>query len=323
MTSAKSLWHQSASASEILLEYLPAPAPGQLVIQSLFSLISQGTEKTVALQRVPHALYSDMAVPYMAGTFDLPIKYGYSVVGQVITAGKHLDKYVHLLHPHQDFCVVNEADCFFFDVKKVPARRAVLASNLETAVNAIWDAQVMLGDRILITGFGMIGCLLAMVLQSKGFEKVVVYEKDLTRCKLAESMGITLYLPEQNTEPFDVAFNCSASEQALQLCIDQTGMESKIIELSWYGNQSQNLHLGARFHYQRKHILSSQVSNIPAHQKSRWDFQRRKVLVFDLLENNKFDQCLDHEIALEEAPEFFNLVREGKTKALGTVIKYS
>ncbi len=319
MRKAKALWHMSDQSSELrevqLTEY------GRCYVKALYSLISTGTERLVARGQVPYTLYASMRVPYMEGEFSFPVKYGYSLVGEVQEGPEEiLGKKVQLLHPHQDYCQVETHELTVLP-DEVPAIRATLVSNLETALNAVWDSGVSVGDRVLVVGFGVIGSLTARLLKSIAGVEVWVYDLDLKRAELAYDMGF--HTVEQMRYDFDLAFHCSSSSQGLQSCIDHVGFEGKVIELSWYGEQAVTIQLGGSFHQQRKQIISSQVSSIPPNHRARWDFARRKALVMELLKDPHYDQHLGETIEFERAPALFDDLRKGSLSALSWVIDYS
>lgn len=316
---ARALFHMSPVSSCIRSIELPATSKDQLRLKSLYSLISTGTETLVARGEVPQALYNDMRVPFQEGDFSFPIKYGYSLVAQVEGPGELAGQTVHLLHPHQDECVVT-IDRLYPIPESIPARRATLASNLETVVNAIWDSGISIGDRAVIVGFGMIGSLLARVLSMLPHTELEIREIDRQRITVATNMGFRTNTAINGT--FDLAFHTSASAEGLQYCIDHVGPEGKVIELSWYGGKKTTLELGGTFHSQHKRIISSQVSRIPPARQARWDFARRKDVVFQLLQEPAFDQHITHLVAFESAPSLFDQLRVGKIEGLGYCITY-
>lgn len=318
---SKAFWH--ISPRESVLKTTPfdlTPHKENVWVQSQYSLVSIGTELLVARGQVPHSLQDDMKVPYMEGQFGFPIKYGYSMVGQVISNHPTLqNQSVHLLHPHQNKCWVNASDCFVIP-QNICLKRATLASNLETALNAVWDAQVSIGDKVLVVGFGLIGSLVARLLTQ--ITGVDCYISDICPNKqaLAQTMGFQLWDNQQAN--FDAAFHTSSSGKGLQTCIESVGFEGKVIELSWYGTQSIDLKLGCSFHHQRKQIISSQVSNLPPNRRSRWDYKRRKITVFKLLENPIFDQHLTHTVPFDELPTMFEQIKNKIVQPLGLCVEY-
>lgn len=320
MHKASALWHLSAQQS-VLQEVALKPNPQQnCLIRSLYSLISTGTEKLVSTGKVPNPLYDHMQVPYMEGSFAFPIKYGYSLVGRVEQGPSSLvSKVVHLLHPHQDFCYV-QADDLFVVPDTIPPARATLASNLETALNAIWDSQVSMGDKVLVVGFGIIGSLIARLLQNIPAVQVEVQDTAPPRQQLVKQLGLTLADPDD--QRYDMAFHTSGSSEGLQTCLDQVGFEGKVVELSWYGIQPINIRLGSTFHSERKQIISSQVSHLPPDRRARWDFKRRKRIVFDLLKDPAFDEHITQVIPFQQLPQLFDQIRKGNISELCWGVKY-
>jgi len=316
-----SIWHISSTKSTLQKEPLNAILPNQIAIQSLYSLISTGTEKLVATGQVPTSMHQLMRVPSMGGDFNFPVKYGYSLVGKVLSKGNLQGQLVHLLHPHQDQLII-ERSAISLVPPEIPAKRAALASNMETALNAIWDSGVSIGDKVVVCGFGMIGGLVARLLALMPAIEVVILEKNAYRIRQAKQMGFIVN--PTTLENFDCSFHTSGSSTGLQTCIEAVGMEGKIIELSWYGTKSVQLQLGADFHYHRKQIISSQVGHVPFAKNARWDYQRRKATVWELLKNPIFDAHITHEIAFSDSPAFFGQLRQGGLldEGLGWVLRF-
>ncbi len=322
MSDYKALWHINSRQSEIKTTAFATNK--QLKIKSLFSLISLGTEKLVASGKVPLELHQSMKIPYQAGDFSFPVKYGYSLVGEVISEQHPLfGKRVHLLHPHQNFCLVDEKDVFPIPAE-VDSQVATLASNMETALNAVWDSGLTLGDRILIVGFGLIGSLIARLVADIPGTEVEILDIDLRKVELARSLGFNAFekAAALNPQNYDLAFHCSAKPAGLQVCLDKTGFESKIIELSWYGNQPSTIQLGGTFHQQRKQLISSQVAYLPPGHRGRWDYQRRKELIFNLLKMPIFKHHISQTLKFADVPKFFNAIRADTISELGVCIDY-
>lgn len=322
MAEARAIWFQASGQAAILKEKLPELKPGMCQLETLFSGISLGTERLVFSGRVPEELHQEMKCPYMAGEFSFPLKYGYSLVAK-ITEGPEEKKgqIVHVLHPHQDRCMVRIEDTYVLP-EKVPPQRATLASNLETAVNAVWDSRAALGERALIVGFGIIGSLVAQVLSFVPGVEVKIMDTNPSKLSLAEKLGFQLFDPENSSESFDMAFHASGTFAGLQLAIDKVGFEGRVIEISWYGEQRVSLHLGGSFHSQRKTIISSQVSHIPAHLSRRWDKTRRKEFVFELLERSEFDAHITHCFPFSQLPEIYPKLFSSPGEGLGYLIEY-
>lgn len=312
------LWH--LSPTESILREVSRPNGNEIQVDALHSLISLGTERMVASGQIPDSLYEEMKVPYQEGDLGLPVKYGYSLVGQVNQPGHTWhEQIVHLLHPHQSRIWISEEDLFLVPAG-IPARRASLASNLETAVNAVWDSGISVGDRVLIVGYGLIGALIAELAKRIPATQVYVAELRDDRQAVAKEAGLQSWNP--GWEACDLAFHTSASEAGLQLAIDSVGLESKVVEMSWYGNREVRANLGGTFHSQRKSIQASQVSGIPPSKAPRWDYRRRKEVVFDLLQDSQFDRYLTHEVMFDKLPQFFQKLRATPVDGIGWSVNY-
>lgn len=309
----RSLWH-TVSVTEIRSLEQSDTSKNKKVILSKYSMISLGTESIVMNKKVPKSVQNDMKAPYMEGGFELPIKYGYALSGVLENGDK-----VHVMHPHQNKCWVDEA-AIFSNCQELPLKRIPLISNMETVINAIWNSDVDAHKTIMVCGFGNIGSLLAMTLKCYYNLEVKILETDEWRKQKAQQLGFEICA---TNERFDVAFNTTANEKALQYCIDHANEEAKIIELSWYGTSKTTLNLGANFHKNRVQIISSQVSKIPIKKRKEYDYYKRKLLAVEILKNNLFDELITTVIPFDEAPLFFNDLRQHKQpNGLIYLIKY-
>jgi NADPH:quinone reductase-like Zn-dependent oxidoreductase len=316
----RALWFLGPGNAAILPEtFATRSGDGVCLVRSFYSAVSSGSERLVLAGRVPPDLHPAMRVPYMAGDFPFPVKYGYSLVGRVEQGPRDvLGRVVHLMHPHQDLCTVKAADVFPVP-DDVPPARAPLASNLETAVTAVWDARPALGERVLVVGFGYIGALIGQLLRGMPGIDLHILEVEERRMQCALEMGYEL--AEPGGAEFDLAFHTSGSPAGLQEALDRVGMEGRVVEVSWYGTAETTLRLGGSFHSKRKTIIASQVSTLPAFQTPRWDRRRRKQLVFSLLRDPAFDRLLGDPIPFEQLPEFFNRPPAGRD-AIAPLVVY-
>ncbi|MDZ4709754.1 MAG: zinc-binding alcohol dehydrogenase [Saprospiraceae bacterium] len=315
MTFAKSLWHINSNQS-VIQESPLSQGIGHIQLQSVYSLISPGTERTVALGQVPPALNEIMRVPYMEGQFDFPIKYGYSVVARSVEGNNY-----HLMHPHQNLISV-DPDCITEIPADLPLWKACLISNLETALTAYWDGDPQPQEKILLVGFGWIGSLIAGVLKLKGCQDIWVAEASSTRAAQARQYGFRIFNEETPQQEFDLAFHSSATAEGLQTCVDNMNWEGRIVEVSWYGNRMVNINLGENFHYKRLTIQSSQVSRIPKKMQTLWNISTRKSEVLRLLSNPWWDQLKIPVVPFEEAPIIFDQLRKNHPGSLTYLLKY-
>jgi threonine dehydrogenase-like Zn-dependent dehydrogenase len=321
LTASRAFWFDSPGVGSIHEEALADAPDGWCRIETEACGISPGTERLVGLGRVPAESWTSMRCQYMAGDFGFPMKYGYSLVGHCVEGPPSLiGRRVHTMHPHQDRCNV-EAHAAFPIPTGIPPLRATLASNLETAVNAIWDAEVKIGSSAAVFGFGIVGSLVARLFSLiPGAELLIVDMLDEKRT-MAGQMGFQA-AATADAGAFDVAFECSGSPEGLQAALDAVGRDGRVVAVSWYGDRNVALRLGTDFHYGRKRIVSSQVSNLPAEMLSRWDFRRRKELVFRLLQSPVLDLHITQVVGFEDLPTFFQNLCTGGYRGLSAAVEF-
>lgn len=318
---ASAFWVTGAGTGELRTERLPTPAANQLVIRTLRSGISKGTELQVFANRVPPSQYRLMRCPQMDGAFPFPVKYGYCNVGEV-EQGPHelVGRRVFALFPHQTRFLADPAHvCPVPDA--VPTKRAVLAASMETALNATWDAEVKVGDRVAVVGLGTIGGLVAYLCAAIPGTSVTAFDVHPSRAELAQQLGVGFanardLSAEHRTQKeenrtaesdsrrhYDVVFHTSACADGLRTALALCGVEARLVELSWHCDREVSLPLGENFHSHRLRIVSSQVGRIPATQQSRWTHRRRLQLALSLLADPLLDCFLSGESPFESLPQ--------------------
>lgn len=299
---ARSLWIEAAGRALLRTEPLPEVGPDRVEVEASFSGISRGTESLVFGGRVPAELYASMRCPHQAGELPFPVKYGYCSVGRVTAGAELLGRKVFCLYPHQDRYVVDARDVIPIP-DAVPEQRAVLAANMETAINGLWDAAPAVGARVAVIGAGAVGLLSASLLrQIPGVELQVVDiapEKDA----MCRALGLTPVRPEGAARDCDLVLHASGAPAGLELALALAGFEATIVELSWYGTQSVALGLGGRFHNARLRIQSSQVGHVARSQRARWSYRRRMELALRLLADPIYDGLLGEPVRFEALPE--------------------
>lgn len=292
MTVSRALWLTGKGRAELRSAKLPKAGADELLIDSLYGAISRGTEKLVAEGNVPEGERECMRAPLQEGEFPFPVKYGYAVVGSVKKgAGRMAGEAVFCLHPHQDRFVIPSAMAIPVP-DGVPPARAVLAANMETALNGIWDAHVLPGDRVAIVGGGIVGLLVSYLAAKIPATQVTLIDVNPDRAKLATALGCQFASAddaEQATSDSDVVIHASATSEGLATAIALASFEARIVEMSWYGEGTSTVPLGGRFHSQRLSIVSSQVGHIAASRRARWPLSRRLEVALHLLR----DECLD------------------------------
>lgn len=299
---ATALWYTAARECVLNTEELPVPRPGECLVRTLWSGISRGTERLVFEGRVPESEYERMRAPLQQGAFPFPVKYGYCAVGMVDAGPAELrGQTVFCLHPHQDRFVV-QADRVTPLPEGLPARRAVLAANMETALNAHWDAGSGPADRIVVVGGGVLGLLTAYIAARLPGAEVTLVDLDESRAGLAQALGCRFALPADCPRNADIVFHASASAAGLATAIGAAGFEARIVELSWYGEGSVAAPLGGAFHARRLQLISSQVGQVSLSRRARFDYARRMQAALALLADDQLDALITDEIAFKDAP---------------------
>ena len=293
--SARALWLPSPGTCEIRDEALPQPAEGQVLVRMLFSGVSRGTENLVFNGRVPTSEFERMRGPHMGGEFPFPVKYGYSAVGRIESGNASLlGRTVFCLHPHQDIFAVGEAAVTVLP-DGLPPARAVLTANMETALNIVWDADILPGDRVAVFGAGVVGALVAYLASRIAGTEVLLIDHNPARQTLAARLGLDFASGDEVAGEFDVAVNASGSAEALARAIELAGQEARVVEASWHGGRPVSLPLGGAFHARRLTIVSSQVGSVPPSRRARWTYARRLAKALDLLRDDRLDVLISGE----------------------------
>ena len=299
------------------------PSDGNVMIRAMYSGVSRGTEALVFAGRVPQTERVRMRAPFQAGEFPAPVKYGYASVGRVEHGPRELQgRDVFVLHPHQTRYIV-PADAVHVLPDSTPPERAVLAANLETAVNGVWDARPHVGDRISVIGAGTVGCLAAWLASGIAGCDVELVDVNPGRAAVARALGVRFAEPLAAARDADVVIHASGSPDGLGLALDVAGFESSVVELSWYGDQAVSLSLGGAFHARRLTIVSSQVGSIPVSQRPRWDARRRLQLALRLLGNASLDALITGESGFEQLPEVMAGLASSPGDTLCHRVRYS
>jgi hypothetical protein len=319
---ARAFWVVAPGRGVIRAEPLRRVAAGEVAVQALYSGISRGTEALVFEGRVPTSEYQRMRAPFQAGDFPGPVKYGYASVGRIADGVSDLlDRLVFVLYPHQTHYVV-PAHAVFVLPESVPPARAVLAANLETAINGLWDARPHVGDRIAIVGAGTVGCLVAWLAGRIPGCHVELIDINPHRAAMADALRVHFATPETASEGADTVIHTSGVPAGLQLALRIAGLESTIVDMSWYGTQAVPLALGEAFHARRLTLRSSQVGKVAPTQQARWDNRRRLELALTLLVDEALDVLITGESDFDSLPEVMARLAAAPDGALCHRIRY-
>jgi len=319
---ALAFWVPEPGRGEIRPIPVRDPGPGEVLVRTLRSGVSRGTETLVFRGGVPPDQYAAMRAPFQDGDFPGPVKYGYLNVGVVERGPSDLrGRTVFCLYPHQTAYVV-PATAVAVVPEEVPPERAVLAGTVETAVNALWDAAPLVGDRITVVGAGMVGCCVARLLARLPGVQVTLVDVDATRADIAAAMGADFALPADAPGGRDMVFHTSATSAGLQRSLDLLAPEGTVVELSWYGDAPVHVSLGGAFHSDRLRIRASQVGTVAAARRGRRTAADRLALALELLHDPAFDTLITGESRFDELPEVMARLADGGLPALCHTLTY-
>ncbi len=319
-------WTVRPGLGELRPAPLRPPGEGEVLVRNLFSAVSRGTESLVFRGEVPESEYERMRAPFQEGDFPGPLKYGYIGVGVVEhgvgTAAAALHgRTVFCLHPHQQRYVV-PTDAVIPLPTGVPAARAVLAANLETAINACWDGAPAVGDRIAVIGAGVLGSLVAWLSARIPGVAVELIDTDPDRARLAAALGLVHRQPGAAHGDCDLVFHASGNPAGLVRALELAGADATVVEMSWYGSRSATLPLGAAFHARRLRLQSSQVGRLPPLRSPRWDYRRRMELALALLVDPALDALISGETDFTDLPALMRRLADAPAGALCERIRY-
>ncbi|WCN04311.1 zinc-dependent alcohol dehydrogenase [Streptomyces sp. M92] len=320
---ARAFWLDSPGRGVIREVRLPEPGPDEVLVRTLFSGVSRGTETLVFGGRVPESQYGTMRAPFQEGDFPGPVKYGYLNVGVVEAGpGDLVGRTVFCLYPHQTRYVVPAAAAIPVP-PDVPAGRAVLAGTVETAVNALWDAAPLVGDRIAVVGGGMVGCSVAALLARFPGVRVQLVDADPDRAEVADALGVGFASPADALGGLDLVVHASASEEGLARSMELLRPEGTVLELSWYGDRRVALPLGEAFHSRRLTLRSSQVGTVSPARAATRTYADRLALALDLLTDPALDALVTGESSFGELPDIMPELASGEIPALCHRIRYA
>ncbi|MEL6344487.1 MAG: zinc-binding alcohol dehydrogenase [Myxococcota bacterium] len=313
---ARAFWVEAPHRGAIRAASLPTPGPDEVLVETLYSGISRGTELLVYRGGVPQNQRDAMRCPFQEGSFPGPVKYGYINVGRTVDGQR-----VFCLFPHQDRYVVPR-DALVPLPDGVPARRAVLTANLETAINGVWDATPGPGDRIGVIGAGVVGSLIAWLCGQIPGADVQLIDINPLREPVARALGVEFAVAGRARGELDLVIHASGSPAGLSEALALAGVEAAIVEMSWFGDRAVSLPLGESFHSRRLTIRSSQVGRIPPERTARWDYRRRLMLALSLLQDDCLDVLINEESRFEDLPRTLNRLASHPNGTLCHCVRY-
>jgi NADPH:quinone reductase-like Zn-dependent oxidoreductase len=303
---SRSFWIEEPGTGAIReseLDLQGGPDAGDVLVRARFGALSRGTESCVFQGRVPESEWNRMRCPFQEGDFPGPVKYGYISVGRVLDGPTDLvGRDVFCLYPHQTLYAV-PAGAVTPLPDGVPAARAVLAANMETAVNVIWDAAPKAGDKVTVVGGGVLGCLIAYLAKGMQDVEVSIVDTDDLKNSIYQSIGLDFCDPDGARGGRDIVIHTSATEAGLRLCLTLARDEGRIVEASWYGDREVTLPLGQDFHSRRLRLIGSQVGMVSPAKRSAYSYADRMALALGYLTDPALDALFTHEIAFDDLPD--------------------
>ena len=321
-TESLAYWLREPGVGEIRSESLREPGPEDVLVRTVRTAVSRGTETLVFRGGVPASQYATMRAPFQVGEFPGPVKYGYLNVGTVEKGPAHLrGRTVFCLYPHQTGYVV-PAQAVTVVPDEVPVDRAVLAGTGETAVNALWDAAPLVGDRVTVIGAGMVGCCVARLLGRIPGVLVTLVDVDPSRATAADALGVAFRLPADAGGGQDLVVHTSATSAGLQLSLDLLTPEGTVLDMSWYGDSDVTVSLGGAFHSGRLTIRASQVGKVSQARRAARTTADRLALALDLLKDPAFDALISGTSDFIDLPDTMARLADGRLPALCHTVSY-
>jgi hypothetical protein len=318
----RACWIEAPGRAAIRTGVLGPLGRDDVLVRTLHSAVSRGTESLVFRGAVPASEAERMRAPFQQGDFPGPVLYGYASVGRVEAGPPDwLGRDVFCLYPHQTRYAVPRTALHLLP-EGVPAPRAVLAANMETAVNALWDAAPRLGDRIAVVGGGVVGLLVAWLAAQLPGCAVELIDQRPGRAAVAAQLGLRFALPAAAQPEADLVVHASGQPAGLVTALGLAGFEATVLELSWYGSQAVSLPLGEAFHARRLQLRSSQVGHVATAQRARWSTDRRMALALQLLRAPVLDALLTDSAPFDELPQVLARLAHGSPDTLCQRIDY-
>lgn len=324
---ARALYYEapfSASSRTVTVPILTEDdrAKAKALIRNIYSGLSRGTERLIYEGRLPQSEWQRMRAPFQTGDFPFPVKYGYTSVGVVEDGPDALiGRTVFTLYPHQTAFTIM-ADAAIPLPQSLPARRAILAANMETALNALWDSGAQAGQKIAVIGAGLVGCLIAHLASRLPGAKVTLIDIDPQRRAISKALGIDFRLASSAEHGAELIFHTSASEAGLRMALELAAFEARIVEVSWFGDKQISLPLGGAFHSQRLQIVSSQVGSVATPMRECFSHRKRLETAISMLNDDRLDSLITEEVAFEDLPETLPRLLASDAPGIATAIRY-
>jgi threonine dehydrogenase-like Zn-dependent dehydrogenase len=319
---AQALWYVGPGKAEIRAEPVAPPGPGEVRVRAIASALSRGTERLVFSGLVPESEFDRMRAPFMGGAFPFPVKYGYAMVGRVEDGPTEVKgRLCFALYPHQTVFNLPAKNIALLP-EGLPPERAVLAANMETALNASWDGDAEGASRIAVVGAGVLGLLVARLCAKMPGKTVTVVDIEPSRAGVNRKLGAAFATPDAAPTNCDLVFHTSASEAGLATALGLAAFEGTVLELSWYGAKEIRVPLGGAFHSQRLKLVSSQVGYVAPSRRATWTHQQRLEEALRLLDDPALDALIAPPVAFADLPRKLPGILNPTSGVLCQLIRY-
>jgi 2-desacetyl-2-hydroxyethyl bacteriochlorophyllide A dehydrogenase len=321
---------------------IPPPQPNQILVQSLFSAISAGTELLIYRGLAPRNMQADKTINTLSGGLDFPLRYGYSTVGRVIDAGNDvpkswLESKVFAFHPHQDLFLATQEELFPLP-EDLPLKDALFLPNMETALTVLLDGRPLIGEQVLIFGQGVVGLLTTALLGPMPLSTLISLDRHPLRRQASLDLGAhfsldpemqdleaqlrTLLKEQSPDDGADLTYELTGDPEALDAAIRLTGFNGRLLIGSWYGKKRAELDLGGHFHRSRIQLISSQVSTIDPRLSGRWNRGRRMQVAWHLLDKIKPNSLITHSFPFNDAPLAYEALAQEPERTIQVLLSY-
>ena len=321
-------------------EPVSPPAADQVMVQTLVSAISPGTELLFYRGQVPTDLPVDETIAALAGEVGFPLKYGYAAVGRVVAVGAQVapewqDRLVFSFHPHESHFLASLAELMPVPPPVSPEAAAFLP-NMETAVNFLMDGQPLIGEQVVIFGQGVVGLLTTALLARLPLASLVTLDRYPFRRETSLALGAHASLDpaepqeltrlhamlQQGQQGADLTYELSGNPAALDQAIAATGFSGRVVIGSWYGQKRADINLGGRFHRSRIRLISSQVSTLAPEWTGRWSKARRLQVAWWMLEQVRPARLITHRFPLAQAAQAYAMLDQHPEEAIQVILTY-
>lgn len=329
------LWFTGQCEVDVREGALPTPKEGEVLVKTLCSAISAGTEMLVYRGQLPADVMQDASIESLQQT-QYPLQYGYACVGKVVALGAGVDsnwlnKKIFAFQPHARF-FVSKPESFIEVPADITPEDAVFLANMETAVNLMQDGRPILGERVVVLGQGIVGLLLTSLLVQMPFTEILVGDKFLRRLELAHSLGAQVFDPSAaaadevarmaQQQGADLIFELTGAPEALNLAVELSGYHSRIVIGSWYGTKSAPVHLGGTAHRNRLQISTSQVSSIAPELSGRWNKSRRFDVAWNMIRRVCPSQFITHSASITDAAQVYQQIDQQPESLVQALLVY-